>query len=263
MSINFNQPFTHQTHQPISQEDLNISKDQKAALVDSIGNTAIAACSQSSSAESLSKGIVLEIPNQNPYQEDQRISLKALERGYLSREGASTIDLNTPLPEALQQEDCTTISDLLRKKFPLLTRSLLKSEIEIPKFLVSLGYKDEPFLQMEAKQEIVFIPSGSWTVKKTGEHTYNIGLKKTEEDVTIIGILAVEPDYDEVLKMFMSHRPRRVPFSTYSSSPHESNCRCCLPEELRKALAALPYICKDREKRPGQELYPFCVEISL
>ena len=68
MSINFNDLFRYQTNQSISQEGSNISEDQTADLVNSVGNATIAACSQSSSTESLSE-IVFKIPNQNPYQE--------------------------------------------------------------------------------------------------------------------------------------------------------------------------------------------------
>ena len=183
----------------------------------------------------------------------------------MSRKGKSTIGLKEPLSGALKQEECTTISDLFRKKFPLLTRSLLKRETEIPKFVVSLDYRDKPSLQIQAKQEIVFISSDSWTVKKTKEYTYNIGLKKSEEEATVIGILIAKPNQEAEgeLGVLLSRKPRRVTYSAYDSSSHGSDCRCLSRELLCKELVERPYVSKDREIKVGEIPYPFCLEVAL
>lgn len=259
MTINCTQCSpTQQRNQSISQEDSisNAPKDQMTTLVSEIANVAIAACSQSSSVESLSKEIAFELPDQNQYQkEHQKLCIKALtENSYLSKKDISVIGLGTPIPEGLKEKykGCTAILSLLKEKFPLLTESLFKKEIKVLKSVISfLNHEGEsnPSLQIQAEGEIVFISSASQVVKKPEKHTYNISFG-WEEKVTVIGILIAEQEGLDFFKdLFKPHKPA---YDAHDSDSHR-NCRC-IPKSLYKNL---PYISKDREKNQEKHFIHF------
>lgn len=260
MTVNFNSfSPTHQGNQCINQEGSisNAPEDQTTALVSEMANIAIAsaACSQSSSVKSLSNEIVCKLYNGQHQVEYQEFCIKALEKdSYLLKEGiTSTIDLVTPLPNVLQkQEEYITILDLLRKEFPLLTKSLFKKETEIPKFVVSSSLNHESKLnsplQIQAKGEIAYIAwdaSSSEIIKGFKKHTCDIpfGLEKA----IVIGVLITE-----LPSPLGSLFDRRIFYVSSNSDSDEDNYYC-----IRK----LPYIGRDRQKKTGETLYPFYLEI--
>jgi len=269
VTVNFNSfSPTHQGNQCINQGGSisNAPEDQAITLVSEIANIAIAstACSQSSSVKPLSKDIAFELPGQSQCQEHQKLCVKALGKdSYLSKEDISTIGLKTPLPEELKEKykECTTTLDLLGYRFPLLTKSLFKKQTEIPKFVISfLNHESElnPSLQIQTEGRIAFISPSLSAIERPEKHTCNISLR-LEEKVTVIGVLIGKQKCDLFDDPFFksSRRSARSAYNSCGSDSHETKCRC--PSEL--SLKHLSYTVKDREKKVGETLYPFYLEI--
>ncbi|MEK7339759.1 MAG: hypothetical protein WBD50_03630 [Candidatus Rhabdochlamydia sp.] len=193
---------------PVGSSINQMPEDQMAALASNIANATIseAARSQSPSVVEqnfqdlkeklffLRRKISFKVDNQ-----ELKLCIKAPEvsrnRGedlpvFFREDIEDTISLSAPLPATLQKhKGCTTILSLLRKEFPLLTKSVFWEETEIPRFVFSssipLNHEDKGkfFPQIESEGQIAYIAwdsSGSKIAKGFKEKIGDILLKGKE-----------------------------------------------------------------------------------
>lgn len=208
------------------------------------------------------------------------------------------IDLSFTLPPTLQKQGITTILDLLKKEFPkLVSSSFFNQETKIPRFVFSspIPINDEgkgnffPQIQLAegSKGQISYVAwdsSGSRIARGVKEKVCDVLLENGESfcgvalsqanlegvekgagvsahfmtsKVTIIGILIAKLSTEEWL------------WSGLDSDGVESRLCCDGPSDLttfgmlgvKGAYVGAQEDLLDREKRYGEKLIPFCLEI--
>lgn len=204
------------------------------------------------------------------------------------------VDLSSPLPSTLQKERVSTILDLLAKEFPKLTSSpFFNKETKIPRFVFSAPIpinnegKGNFFPQIQAEGEVAYIAwdsSGSRVARGFTKKTCDVlfenretfsGVALSKENlegiekgagesahfmnskITIIGILIVKSSkYD-----WSQNRVERDSINALLCCDGPSHTSFGMLGCQGASVSSVQEDVSDREKRAGEKLLSFCLEI--